>query len=47
MIQNFQEVIEQARTLGPARIAVVEAHDPDVLEKPGAGGGVGACRGYF
>ena len=32
MIQNFQELIEQARKFGPARIAVVEAHDPDVLE---------------
>jgi phosphate butyryltransferase len=32
MIQNFNELIAQARQLGPARIAVVEAHDPDVLE---------------
>jgi phosphate butyryltransferase len=32
MIQNLHELIEQARKLGPARIAVVEAHDPDVLE---------------
>jgi len=32
MIQNFQELIAQARTYGPARIAVIEAHDPDVLE---------------
>jgi phosphate butyryltransferase len=35
MIQNFHEVIEQARKLGPARIAVVEGHDPDVLESLG------------
>ena len=32
MIHNFHELIEQARQYGPARIAVVEAHDPDVLE---------------
>jgi phosphate butyryltransferase len=32
VIQNFHELIEQARRHGPARIAVVEAHDPDVLE---------------
>ena len=32
MIQDFHELIEQARKLGPARIAVIEAHDPDVLE---------------
>jgi phosphate butyryltransferase len=32
MIQNFHELIAQAQQYGPARIAVVEAHDPDVLE---------------
>ncbi|MGA2630383.1 MAG: bifunctional enoyl-CoA hydratase/phosphate acetyltransferase [Terriglobia bacterium] len=32
MIQNLTELAERARELGPARIAVVEAHDPDVLE---------------
>ncbi len=32
MIRNFEELLDRARTLGPARIAVVEAHDPDVLE---------------
>ena len=35
MIANFKELIERARQLGPARIAVVEAHDPDVLESLG------------
>ena len=32
MIKNLTELVERARELGPARIAVVEAHDPDVLE---------------
>jgi phosphate butyryltransferase len=32
LIQNLKELVERARELGPARIAVVEAHDPDVLE---------------
>ena len=32
MIQNLTELVERAKQLGPARIAVVEAHDPDVLE---------------
>ena len=32
MIQNFEQLVERARELGPAKIAVVEAHDPDVLE---------------
>ena len=32
MIQDLTELVERARQLGPARLAVVEAHDPDVLE---------------
>jgi phosphate butyryltransferase len=35
LIQNLTELVESARKLGPARIAVVEAHDPDVLESLG------------
>jgi phosphate butyryltransferase len=35
MIASFSDLIERARQLGPARIAVVEAHDPDVLESLG------------
>jgi len=35
VISSFTELIEKARELGPARIAVVEAHDPDVLESLG------------
>lgn len=35
MINSFTELISRARQLGPARIAVVEAHDPDVLESLG------------
>jgi phosphate butyryltransferase len=31
MICNFEELVDGARQLGPAKIAVVEAHDPDVL----------------
>jgi phosphate butyryltransferase len=31
LIQNLIELVERAKALGPARIAVVEAHDPDVL----------------
>jgi phosphate butyryltransferase len=32
MIKNLQELVEQAQKLGPARIAVIEAQNPDVLE---------------
>ncbi len=32
MIHNLNELVEGAKALGPARIAVIEAHDPDVLE---------------
>jgi phosphate butyryltransferase len=32
LIRNLTELVERARALGPAKIAVVEAHDPDVLE---------------
>jgi len=32
MIRSFEELIERARQLGPAKVAVIEAHDPDVLE---------------
>ena len=41
MIRELPELIERARQLGPARIAVVEAHDPDVLESLGAGRAAG------
>jgi phosphate butyryltransferase len=32
MIKNFAEMVEQARKLGPARVVVIEAHNPEVLE---------------
>lgn len=32
MIRSLAELVDRAKALGPARIAVVEAHDPDVLE---------------
>ena len=32
MIKNFAELVERAQKLGPARVAVIEAHNPDVLE---------------
>ena len=32
MITNLGELVERARQYGPARVAVVAAHDPDVLE---------------
>jgi len=35
VITSFSELITRAKALGPARIAVVEAHDPDVLESLG------------
>jgi phosphate butyryltransferase len=35
VIKSLSELVERARQLGPARIAVVEAHDPDVLESLG------------
>jgi phosphate butyryltransferase len=35
VIRSFTELIDRAKALGPARIAVVEGHDPDVLESLG------------
>jgi phosphate butyryltransferase len=32
MLKNLGELVERARQYGPARVAVVAAHDPDVLE---------------
>jgi phosphate butyryltransferase len=32
LITSLQELVDRAKQLGPAKIAVVEAHDPDVLE---------------
>ena len=32
MIRSLEELIARARQLGPAKIAVIEGHDPDVLE---------------
>jgi len=32
VIKSFAELVSQAQHLGPARIAVIQAHDPDVLE---------------
>jgi len=32
MIKNFNELVEHAQKLGPARVVVIEAHNPDVLE---------------
>ena len=31
-IGTFAELIEEARRIGPARVAVIEAHDPDALQ---------------
>ena len=32
MIKSFAELVEKAQKLGPARVVVIEAHNPDVLE---------------
>jgi len=32
VFKSLKELVERARSLGPARVAVVEGHDPDVLE---------------
>ena len=32
MIKNFKELVEKAQQLGPARVVVIEAHNPEVLE---------------
>jgi phosphate butyryltransferase len=32
LIRNLDELVDRAKALGPARTAVIEAHDPDVLE---------------
>jgi phosphate butyryltransferase len=44
MIHDFHELIEQARKFGPARIAVIEAHDPDVLESLGQAEALGLAE---
>jgi phosphate butyryltransferase len=44
VITSFTELIERARALGPARIAVVEAHDPDVLESLGQAEPLGLAK---
>ena len=44
MITNFSELITRAKALGPAPIAVVEAHDPDVLESLGQAEPMGLVR---
>jgi phosphate butyryltransferase len=32
MVKSFAELVERAQKLGPARVVVIEAHNPDVLE---------------
>lgn len=44
MIRSFPELIDRAKQLGPARIAVVEAHDPDVLESLGQAEPMGLAK---
>jgi phosphate butyryltransferase len=44
MLSSLREIVERAKTLGPARIAVVEAHDPDVLESLGQAEPMGLAR---
>ena len=43
MIRSLDELVEEARKLGPARIAVVAAHDPDVLESLAQAEPLGLC----
>jgi phosphate butyryltransferase len=44
VIRSFPELIDRAKQLGPARIAVVEGHDPDVLESLGQAEPMGLAR---
>ena len=44
MISSFEELIARALQLGPTKIAVVEAHDPDVLESLGRAEPLGLAR---
>ncbi len=44
MIQNLTELVEKAREMGPASVAVVEAHDPDVLESLAQAGPLGLAK---
>jgi phosphate butyryltransferase len=44
VITSFDELITRAKALGPARVAVVEAHDPDVLESLAQAGPMGLAR---
>ena len=44
MIRSFDELISRAKALGPARIAVVEGHDPDVLESLAQAAPLGLAR---
>jgi phosphate butyryltransferase len=44
VITSLHDLVDRARQLGPARIAVVEAHDPDVLESLGQAEPLGLAR---
>jgi phosphate butyryltransferase len=44
VIQNLTELVEKAREMGPASVAVVEAHDPDVLESLAQAGPLGLAK---
>jgi len=44
MISSVEELIARALQLGPTKIAVVEAHDPDVLESLGRAEPLGLAR---
>jgi phosphate butyryltransferase len=44
VITSLTDLVERGRQLGPGRIAVVEAHDPDVLESLGQAEPLGLAR---
>ena len=47
MFKNLSELVDRAKALGPGRIAVVEAHDPDVLESLGQAEPMGLAKGIL
>ncbi len=47
MIRSLEELVQRGVELGPARIAVVEGHDPDVLESLKQAEPMGLARGIL
>jgi phosphate butyryltransferase len=47
MFRHLDELVEAARALGPVRIAIAAAHDPDVIEAMRKARDIGLAEGYY